>query len=79
MFVVLLSQRSSRDLLYVKCLCVVLLSQPSSRDLLYVLYILYFLFYIFFINHFKDTLLHTKSKSVCKKIICNFFFNTYLK
>ena len=31
----------------------------------------------FFINHFKDTLLHTKSKSVCKKIICNFFFNTY--
>ena len=29
-----------------------------------------------FINHFKDTLLHTKSKSVCKKIICNFFFNT---
>ena len=29
----------------------------------------------FFINHFKDTLLHTKSKSVCKKI-CNFFFNT---
>ena len=31
----------------------------------------------FFINRFKDTLLHTKSKSVCKKIICNFFFNTY--
>ena len=30
-----------------------------------------------FINHFKDNLLHTKSKSVCKKIICNFFFNTY--
>ena len=27
---------SSRDLLYVKCLCVVPLSQPSSRDLLYV-------------------------------------------
>ena len=34
--VVPLSQPSSRDLLYVKCLCVVPLSQPSSRDLLYV-------------------------------------------
>ena len=36
--VVSLSQPSSRDLLYVKCLCVcaVSLSQPSSRDLLYV-------------------------------------------
>ena len=31
--VVLLSQPSSRDLLYAKRLCVVLLSQPSSRDL----------------------------------------------
>ena len=45
--VVSLSQPSSRDLLYLKCLCVlsrylspaveiVSLSQPSSRDLLYV-------------------------------------------
>ena len=36
--VVSLSQPSSRDLLYVKCLCVcvVSLSQLSSRDLLYV-------------------------------------------
>ena len=34
--VVLLSQPSSRDLLYAKRLCVVSLSQPSSRDLLYV-------------------------------------------
>ena len=32
-----LSQPSSRDLLYVKCIVfVVSLSQPSSRDLLYV-------------------------------------------
>ena len=35
-YVILLSQASSKDLLYVKCLCVVLLSLPSSRDLLYV-------------------------------------------
>ena len=35
--VVPLSQSSSRDLLYVKCLCVLSpLSQSSSRDLLYV-------------------------------------------
>ena len=34
--VVPLSQPSSRDLLYVKCLRVVPLSQPSGRDLLYV-------------------------------------------
>ena len=31
----------------------------------------------FFVNYFKDNLLHTKSKSVCKKIISNFFFNNY--
>ena len=31
----------------------------------------------FFINHFNDKFLHTKSKTVCKKMLSDFFLESY--